>query len=1040
MNNITLNIFRTFLLELRQHEWRDGAFPEGPIFRLIGALGENLSPKLYPVKLDEGVDRKPTLGLYSLKQARRQGRKRDLSDVFQVGGLIVNKSVAPANGVVEITTSEAASEPSPSLPWTISQTLRTDGMVWQAFVDNGHGQWVLRESINIKSLISAPLDYDAPPTLLTAFIEFLRRSLLSWHDRQDPATLASYFASHAREENKRLLREESDSIAAFQGILERDTGFRINDPQYAAHVLTAVRVFELVYGEISRASIPTVTFNASADFVHWTRASGPLTNSLKFLLDTVSDFFAFADDLRNNDHCLKVFCLCFLSETAHSRQHLDGLTFEHMRSAISQAMHISVVLPHNKHDLRLCDPNAGHGDFLLAALYTFPEYYTEISLIASEANPLGAQMTRLRLEAATQRPVVHTSRFSFFGAEPGEVINQHKANYSSIVGLRNIFRDGCVDIFDASESVVLGEVRPHIARGTDLALDDAPNPSVAFLGWGAKIQGSEYGTTRYMEALRTAFAREAILASSLRLPASWAEDVEYANPRAEFSRDAKEIFVNTDEMGERPRDKRLTRGDILVLTASAKLIDRSPSERYHRVSPRQKNGYSLLPITESPWYDTWLPLDELAMRKPFNGPIERRGMNLIDTDKERLLERLYDYFSDMPNEQLKKKYREMATSTKLFNARETRDTLRRESNGLLPGIVDYSFRPFDTRLAAVDNLRPLFSEPANELFSLARDGDLFLIAEKGMNRVNVGIPAWFGGIPCDYDFFAGRSGHFPVWLRPNKVPRGVTVDAHSSRVANLSEGVRAFLEQLGYENPDTSQETAELLWLHALAVLYTPAYLRENEEALRFGWPRVPIPGLTDDWPPDDARRILNASAALGRQVAELLSHNNDACGGQDLLAGRLIVDGRPVSPDDVDANALTLTAGWGIKAKGNAVRPRPGRISGRQYGSGEEEELIEIARQMGVDNLNVDGVFGCAVGDVYLNDRAYWSGIPEWTWEYRIGGRQVLPKWLSYRESAIIERPLTANEVRFFTEMVARLIKLSVLRVKLDALWEEIW
>jgi hypothetical protein len=36
---------------------------------------------------------------------------------------------------------------------------------------------------------------------------------------------------------------------------------------------------------------------------------------------------------------------------------------------------------------------------------------------------------------------------------------------------------------------------------------------------------------------------------------------------------------------------------------------------------------------------------------------------------------------------------------------------------------------------------------------------------------------------------------------------------------------------------------------------------------------------------------------------------------------------------------------------------------------------------------------------DVYLNDVAYWKGIPARVWDYTIGGYQVIKKWLSYRD-----------------------------------------
>lgn len=35
----------------------------------------------------------------------------------------------------------------------------------------------------------------------------------------------------------------------------------------------------------------------------------------------------------------------------------------------------------------------------------------------------------------------------------------------------------------------------------------------------------------------------------------------------------------------------------------------------------------------------------------------------------------------------------------------------------------------------------------------------------------------------------------------------------------------------------------------------------------------------------------------------------------------------------------------------------------------------------------------------VYLNEGTYWACVPERAWEFKIGGFQVLKKWLSYRE-----------------------------------------
>ena len=55
----------------------------------------------------------------------------------------------------------------------------------------------------------------------------------------------------------------------------------------------------------------------------------------------------------------------------------------------------------------------------------------------------------------------------------------------------------------------------------------------------------------------------------------------------------------------------------------------------------------------------------------------------------------------------------------------------------------------------------------------------------------------------------------------------------------------------------------DLLWMHTLAIGHSAYYLKENKVgALRQDWPRVPLPAT---------REALEASAALGRQIAALL-------------------------------------------------------------------------------------------------------------------------------------------------------------------------
>ena len=71
---------------------------------------------------------------------------------------------------------------------------------------------------------------------------------------------------------------------------------------------------------------------------------------------------------------------------------------------------------------------------------------------------------------------------------------------------------------------------------------------------------------------------------------------------------------------------------------------------------------------------------------------------------------------------------------------------------------------------------------------------------------------------------------------------------------------------------------------------------------------------------------------------------------------------------------------------------------------------------------------------DIYLNGTAYWRNVPAGVWEYTLGGYQVLKKWLSYRERALLGRDLTLDEARYVRDVVRRIAAILLLGPRLDA------
>ena len=194
--------------------------------------------------------------------------------------------------------------------------------------------------------------------------------------------------------------------------------------------------------------------------------------------------------------------------------------------------------------------------------------------------------------------------------------------------------------------------------------------------------------------------------------------------------------------------------------------------------------------------------------------------------------------------------------------------------------------------------------------------------------------------------------------------------------------------------------------MHSLAIGYSPAYLKENADAIKQDWPRIPLPKSKD--------ALLN-SANLGKQIAALLDTETPVAG---ITAGKIRedirqiavftrVDGKPVTPEEGD---LDVTAGWGHGGKDSVTMPGRGKIL-------EKGDML----------------------DIYLNDLTCWKNIPKAVWEYTIGGYQVIKKWLSYREQKILGRGLTIEEVRYVTEMSRRIYAITNLQSSLDANYREV-
>ncbi|NJO82771.1 MAG: hypothetical protein HC828_08050 [Blastochloris sp.] len=202
----------------------------------------------------------------------------------------------------------------------------------------------------------------------------------------------------------------------------------------------------------------------------------------------------------------------------------------------------------------------------------------------------------------------------------------------------------------------------------------------------------------------------------------------------------------------------------------------------------------------------------------------------------------------------------------------------------------------------------------------------------------------------------------------------------------MTSKAQTYLDKLG-------TECRKSVLITLLAVMHAPMYRVENAGALRQDWPRVPLP---------EARTTLEASALLGWQVAALLDVEREVEG---VTTGSIRDDLREIAvPDTSGAIPEYSVQGWGYLANG-ATMPGQGTVHEHDDGS----------------------------LDIYLNETTYWSNVPADVWAYTLGGYQVLKKWLSYRETAVLGRPLKAEEAREFMHIARRIAALLALNPALD-------
>jgi len=399
-----------------------------------------------------------------------------------------------------------------------------------------------------------------------------------------------------------------------------------------------------------------------------------------------------------------------------------------------------------------------------------------------------------------------------------------------------------------------------------------------------------------------------------------------------------------------------------------------------------------------------------------------------------------DYFdASLSWEEYKARHTALTKDAARFVAKDARAKAIESESFDDKRLCRYALRPFDTRWCYYTPVRPVWNEPRPALWAQFWRGNKFLMSRPAGVASPEGAPLSLTSLVGDNDYQRGHSYYFPLLLknkeRLDQRSHATLFDIleeefkNDRPIANLSKFARGYLAKLGIKDPDANAKTAGLIWMHILAIGYSPAYLSENGDGIRRDWPRVPLP---------DSRKALEASAALGEQVAALLDTEADVPG---MTSGKIGPLFRTIAVPsklgggglDVNMGDLAMTAGWGHRGKGGVVMPAKGKVIERAYSGDEQKALADDAKARGLSAAEARQMLGERTLDVYWNEAAYWRNIPLNVWEFYIGGYQVIKKWLSYRENEILGRALNPEEVREVMNMARRIAAIILLQPSLD-------
>lgn len=431
-------------------------------------------------------------------------------------------------------------------------------------------------------------------------------------------------------------------------------------------------------------------------------------------------------------------------------------------------------------------------------------------------------------------------------------------------------------------------------------------------------------------------------------------------------------------------------------------------EQYEVTQQDAWNGFRFSKSDENQSYLSWPTINDLPGHTCLTGANEARNEACIHIDRNVVKQRMKIYFDkSVDSDEFKRMNHEMIVERSRYNAIMDRNNALDKEVFKSENLVRMLCGPFDVRWAYHAETGRVWAFKNDKFRIHMKYGDGFLATRRTKRCGTEGFPVFFTRCLGSLHMARGDSWYFPLTSRSPEDSQKPDLISSGVR-ANLSAGARDWLESIGLENPDTDDSVGNIPWLHALAITWAPAYLKDNATNLEMGWPRIPLPA--------DAE-TARSSADLGSRVAELLDSEQEVPGvTSGRIAKHLTVIGH------VDGNDLTMPHG------------RPGKD--RQWSPSERKALEMGFKSAGIGVERGYELLGPPI-DIALNAKTFWRGVPKSVWDCFIGGHQPVKSWISSRKKQKKGVALTPLEVEEVIGIIRRITTLILMTHSLNANYE---